>query len=1852
MMKSVGVALRFNRACRRLAQIAGLLGALVISGAAMAAGPGLFTVNENATDLGDNNKGDGACADINGKCSLRAAIEEGNALAGATALTPHSITFSVATVTVINGGLPTMMAPFIVTGPVSIDGSGHGCLSLADSGTIALGYDLGATGSSIIGVNIHGCSGNAIGANGHGYTFTGNVINGNTGAGISLSSSRTYGNFVNDAALDSLFSSFPAFPISGGDVNLYAQQLATVLVTLNPCKIAGNSIFSNNGDGIDLFSENLGAVFVSGNFIGTDPTGDLSFGNGGAGVRLSGGTFGNMIGPGNVIGANADGISVDDPTVYLPNIISGNRIGLPSLTNGTHIGNLGSGITTATKPDDGSGGVNSHKNPSGLALLIGPDNFISDSQGKPNSDDPDVLPTGGAGVFITGASSGVKVLDNTIGMAEIPAGTPLQTTAYGNLGDGIVITSTGNTVSGNTISGNHRHGLVVQGSGNTSTHVTGNTVGLYPAFADNLTLGNGFDGIHIDAASSTYVGGSNAGDGNTVAANGRNGIKIRNGGTTNGWSNLVQRNIIFGNAVGNPNALPSALPPGSGIGLDLDHVEDAADGPHTENPNFYVNLDQAPAVICTGAVGEPAACSGASVPGSGSGQTTLTWTLATHGPAQFRAEFFKIGTADDNTATSMTFLGEQAFATDAAAALTGAGCSNGRCASTVNADASGGRILMTVTDITPLTNVPGGLGDWKNNLICFVGDLGILPLPTCNANNTSEFSNVANVPLSNNADLLNLSISAGTLTPAFAAGTIGYTDSVTNATSSVTVTPTVAESHATIKVKGNTVASGSPSGSIALNVGSGNSIDVVVTAQDGTTQKTYTITVTRAGSTNADLSGLATTPGTLAPVFASGTLAYTESVPNATASITVTPTTSDANATVKVNGTPVTSGSASGSIALNVGSGNTINVVVTAQDGTTTKQYSIVVTRAASSNDALSSLAISAGSLSPAFTSGTLNYSDNVVSGTTSVTVTPTTADANATVKVNNVTVASGSPSGAITLGPAGSATQITVAVTAQDGITTQSYVVTVNRANVALSNNAALNGLAISAGTLSPAFTSNTLGYSDNVVSGTSSVTVTPTAADAGATIAVNAVPVASGATSAPITLAAGPSSTPVNVVVTAADGVTIRTYTVTVNRAGAQSNNDALSNLTISAGTLTPAFSSNTLLYSDNVVTGTTSVTVTPTTADANATVKVNNVSVASGAPSGAIALGAAGSATPVTVAVTAQDGTTTQSYVITVNRAGAASNNASLNNLTISSGMLMPAFAANTLVYADAVANATTSVTVTPTAADAGATITVNGNPVASGGVSAAIALAVGNGNVISVAVTAADTVTTQTYTITVNRAVGAASNNAALANLTISSGTLTPAFAINTLAYTDAVTSATTSVTVTPTAADAGATVKVNGNTVASGSPSAAITLVAGSNPVNVVVTAADLTTIQTYTIDVNRAGALSNNAALSGLTISSGTLTPAFAATTLAYTDAVASGIASVTVTPTKADAGATITVNSLTVASGSPSGAIPLVTGANPITVVVTAADLTTTHTYTITVNRAGALSNNAALSGLAISSGTLTPAFATNTLNYADNVGNATSSITVTPTTASATATVKVNTVAVTSGSASGALALAVGPNPINVVVTAQDGTTTQAYLIVVTRAAAAVQTQVSGTSFTGTGTITATISGGGAGCGFGSYAFVGAPAAPPAGVGFPDGLFQFTATGCSGTVTVTATFPTAFQAGELYWKYGPTPGPVASHWYALGGGNNIVLAGKTATFTITDGALGDDDLAANGSITDAGGPGSGATVRGGGDSVTPAPALSTWGLLALIALLSLLAARETDRRAATQRARNGRVE
>ncbi len=100
---------------------------------------------------------------------------------------------------------------------------------------------------------------------------------------------------------------------------------------------------------------------------------------------------------------------------------------------------------------------------------------------------------------------------------------------------------------------------------------------------------------------------------------------------------------------------------------------------------------------------------------------------------------------------------------------------------------------------------------------------------------------------SNNANLVALTISNGTLTPMFLGTTTSYSVTVPNSVTSITVTPKVAQSGASLTVNGNQITSGTASGIVNLMEGS-NVIAVTVTAQDQITTLEYSIMVTRANA--------------------------------------------------------------------------------------------------------------------------------------------------------------------------------------------------------------------------------------------------------------------------------------------------------------------------------------------------------------------------------------------------------------------------------------------------------------------------------------------------------------------------------------------------------------------------------------------------------------------------------------------------------------------------------------------------------------------------------------------------------------------------------------------------------------------------------------------------------------------------------------------------------------------------------------------------------------------------------------------------------------------------------------------
>ncbi len=128
---------------------------------------------------------------------------------------------------------------------------------------------------------------------------------------------------------------------------------------------------------------------------------------------------------------------------------------------------------------------------------------------------------------------------------------------------------------------------------------------------------------------------------------------------------------------------------------------------------------------------------------------------------------------------------------------------------------------------------------------------------------------------------------------------------------------------------------------------------------------------------------------------------------------------------------------------------------------------------------------------------------------------------------------------------------------------------------------------------------------------------------------------------------------------------------------------------------------------------------------------------------------------------------------------------------------------------------------------------------------------------------------------------------------------------------------------------------------------------------------------------------------------------------------------------------------------------------MPLDFGDNTITVQVTSEDATMTRPYTVTVTRP-LPSADATLSALELSSNvssiTLSPSFASDTMSYTASVLNRVAQITIAPTPTDSGADVTYLQ----------QVSLMVGPNTITVQVTSEDSSMTQTYTVTVTRAPA----------------------------------------------------------------------------------------------------------------------------------------------------------------------------------------------
>ncbi|MDD4705696.1 MAG: cadherin-like beta sandwich domain-containing protein [Bacilli bacterium] len=236
-----------------------------------------------------------------------------------------------------------------------------------------------------------------------------------------------------------------------------------------------------------------------------------------------------------------------------------------------------------------------------------------------------------------------------------------------------------------------------------------------------------------------------------------------------------------------------------------------------------------------------------------------------------------------------------------------------------------------------------------------------------------------------------------------------------------------------------------------------------------------TINVKNPPSTNANLTSLSLSNGTLSPTFNSSTLNYTATI-NATSTVINAGATT--GATISGHGTK----------SLNYGD-NSFKVTVTAEDGITKKVYNINIVRpdTRSTNNKLSAISVSTGSIN--FNPSINSYSITIPSEISTFSVVNATAqDSKSEISYSNKTVSLNY----------GETKAINIIVTSESGAN-NTYTINVTRTD-GRSNNNYLGSLMITG--ISLEFNKNTLNYNAIVENSVSSVNITASAEDAKATV------------------------------------------------------------------------------------------------------------------------------------------------------------------------------------------------------------------------------------------------------------------------------------------------------------------------------------------------------------------------------------------------------------------------------------------------------------------------------------------------------------------------------------------------------------------------------------------------------------------------------------------------------------------------------------------------------------------------------------------------------------------------------
>ncbi len=512
-----------------------------------------------------------------GSGSLRQAILNANAQHGA-----DTINFTVAGTIVLAGALPN------VTDTVNIDGTsapgfaGTPVVEVNFNNLAGLNFTAKASGSELQSLALVGASGNGVTLNSvHQMLIVGNFVGvetdgataaANDGSGIALLKSS--GNTIGGT--------------SAQDRNIVSANLQQgILVSGSSSNVIMNNYIGTNETGTAALGNGFNGVLITGsskqNLVGgeetggNDPTqgvfdvppeGNLISGNGYYGVLINNRASENQL-SGNFIGTDAsgnaalgnvlDGVSIQeasnnsllgctiqtDPFVFY-NVISGNGGNGLSVTNSNN--------TTIQANFFGMGANNDTAVGNALNGVVIEGTSSHTTMGGPIPLGNVDAANGQNGIVVEDKSSFFTSYNTFCGLAAFSTDPN-----FGNGGDGMLITSTGGSIliRTNVITENGHDGVEIAGAAQ-GVRVTGNIIGLDTN--GQAAMGNVGNGVEVDGtAHNIVIGGPqptfNVIPQNTISANGGNGVAITGAAHNNTINNgFIGTNVPGLVAFGNDGA--------------------------------------------------------------------------------------------------------------------------------------------------------------------------------------------------------------------------------------------------------------------------------------------------------------------------------------------------------------------------------------------------------------------------------------------------------------------------------------------------------------------------------------------------------------------------------------------------------------------------------------------------------------------------------------------------------------------------------------------------------------------------------------------------------------------------------------------------------------------------------------------------------------------------------------------------------------------------------------------------------------------------------------------------------------------------------------------------------------------------------------------------------------------------------------------------------------------------------------------------------------------------------------------------------------------------------------------------